>query len=189
MDFPGSNIKEILKKGYVDEFGQLFSKYYPVLYVYSRRYITNTEEAKDIVQNVFLNIWDKRKTIEIKISFEAYLHKAVSNACLNSLKHQDVKNQYAGEFSKRILEAESQSSFQGNDPAGLIEKEMFGLLQKAMDELPENCEKVFKLSRISGMKNKEIASKLNISVRTVETQIYRALKVLREKLKNHLPSN
>ena len=62
-------------------------------------------------------------------------------------------------------------------------------LQKAMDELPENCEKVFKMSRISGMKNKEIASKLNISVRTVETQIYRALKVLREKLKNHLPSN
>lgn len=189
MDFPENHITEILKNGEVAKFGQLFSKYYTPLYVFARRYIVNSEEAKDIVQSVFLQIWEMRESLEIKFSFEAYLRKAVLNSCLNSLKHQDIKDRYAGELAKYMLESENQGSFKGNEPTDLLENEMFSLLKIAMKELPENCERVFRMSRISGMKNKEIATNLNISVRTVETQIYRALKVLRKKLKNHLPPN
>ena len=175
-------IGNILKKGDVEGFSRIFSEFHTSLYEYSRRYITDPDDAEDIVQNVFIKLWEKRETLVVHSSFKAYLHKMVTNSCLNSLKQQEVKNEYVQELKIRMLEEDNRRILEDADIGGLVETETINKLQIAIEELPDNCQKIFKMSRFSTMKNKEIAYDLNISVRTVETQIYRALKLLRNKL-------
>jgi RNA polymerase sigma-70 factor (ECF subfamily) len=106
----------------------------------------------------------------------------VSNSCLNALKHQEVKNEFARDFKIRLLEENNQRIQEEMVNENLNNSEILDDLKLAIEELPVNCREIFKMSRYSQMKNKEIAAGLNISVRTVETQIYRALKLLRKKL-------
>ena len=175
-------IANILKKGDVEGFSRIFSEFHTPLYEYSRRYISDPDDAEDIVQNVFIKVWEKRETLVIKSSFKAYLHKMVTNLCLNTLKQQEVKNEYVQELKIRMLEEDNHRIFEEADTGALVETETIKKLQLAIEDLPDICQKIFKMSRFSNMKNKEIAYDLNISVRTVETQIYRALKLLRKRL-------
>ncbi len=175
-------IGNILKKGDVEGFSRIFSEFHTPLYEYSRRYISDPDDAEDIVQNVFIRVWEKRETLVVKSSFKAYLHKMVTNLCLNTLKQQEVKNQYVQELKIRMLEEDNRRILEEADTEALVETETIKKLQLAIGNLPDNCQKIFKMSRFSNMKNKEIAYDLNISVRTVETQIYRALKLLRKRL-------
>lgn len=175
-------ISNILKNGDAEGFSKIFSEFHTPLYEYSKRYISDPDDAEDIVQNVFIKVWEKRETIVVKSSFKAYLHKMVTNLCLNTLKQQEVKNEYVQELKIRLLEEDNRRIMEDVDSGGLMETETLNKLRLVIEELPDNCQKIFKMSRFSAMKNKEIAYDLNISVRTVETQIYRALKLLRNKL-------
>ena len=170
------------KPGINDEkaFEKLFRRYYAPLCLFASHYVKNPEDAEEIVQRFFVDLWEKRDQISIDASVKNYLFRSVKNHCLNYLKHNKIKNRYA---QNEIREKEP-----GGEPAdpwfepGLMEK-----MEESIQSLPKKRREIFRLSREEGLKYREIAQKLNISEKTVETQMGLALKTLRQKLKPFLP--
>jgi len=175
-----------LQEGDITTFRKIFDTYYKPLVIYAKKFVLDTEEAEDQVQKVLLYIWDKRGSIKIGVSLKSYLFRSVHNACLNQLKREDLKNEYARDFLLNLSSKETLFSYSLNGLDYVIQNDLTSAIDQSLESLPENCKKIFRLSRIDGLKNKEIASTLSISVRTVETQIYRALKIIRANLKEHL---
>lgn len=160
----------------------LFRKYYANLFFYATR-IVGEDEAKDVVQDVFVELWRRKDTMQIGDQIQAFLYRAVYTRSLNVLKHRNVKNEYeaiVSEISRKRAEYYQPDS---NDVVKRIEDvELRNELIKAMNELPDKCRMVFKLSYLHGMKNKDIAETMDVSLRTVEAHMYKALKFLRERL-------
>lgn len=168
----------------VKEFEWIFYRLQPRLYAYCCKYIDDSELAKDIVQECFVNLWDNR--IEITVSYESYLFRAVHNSCISYFRSLRIHSDYETSIRQKLKEMEIYSE----TPYSLTElymKEINELLQQCMEKLPEKCRIIFMMSRYQGMKNKEIAAELGISVRTVDAQIYHALKIIKEELKEYLP--
>lgn len=166
-------------------YNELFRKYYPGLLFYATRFLSE-DEAEDVVQETFFDLWKKKDTIEIGEQIQSFLYRSVYMKSINVLKHKKVETNYSvvvEELYKQKLE-----HYQPDDNAIIktmeaqeLRKEIFAVL----NELPEKCREVFKLSYIHGMKNKDIADVLDISLRTVEAHMYKALKFLRARL-SHL---
>jgi RNA polymerase sigma-70 factor (ECF subfamily) len=142
-------------------------------------YLKDLDKSEDVVQGVFVKFWGKRKDIQIEISLKAYLFQAVKNSCLNELKHEKVKAKYKDYVL--YMEKEEDVEEQNLESADLEE-----LIHQKIEALPEKRKVIFLLSRTEGLKYSEIAERLNISIKTVETQISLALKYLREQLKHLL---
>ncbi|MDL2211100.1 RNA polymerase sigma-70 factor [Bacteroides sp. OttesenSCG-928-M17] len=160
----------------------LFRKYYPNLLFYATR-LLGDEEAEDVVQDVFAELWRRKDTMVIGDQIQAYLYRATYTRALNVLKHRNVKGEYetiVAEINKKRVEFYQPDS---NDVVKRIEDyELRRELVGAIDELPDKCKVVFKLSYLHNMKNKEIAEAMDISLRTVEAHMYKALKFLRNRL-------
>lgn len=160
----------------------LFHKYYTNLLFYATR-ILGDEEAEDVVQDVFVELWWRKDSIEMGEQISAFLYRAVYTRALNVLKHREIVNEYEAamlEIQKKRMEFYQSNN---NDVVERIENdELRHELREAIDKLPEKCRAVFKLSYLHDMKNKEIADVLGISLRTVEAHMYKALKCLREDL-------
>ncbi|MEN8123182.1 MAG: RNA polymerase sigma-70 factor [Bacteroidota bacterium] len=159
----------------VDAFEVLYKKYYRIVYNYARHFLTEASDCNDIVQDVFTYVWESRNKIKINKSLKSYLLSACHNTCINHLKKRDTKQQHVAHFF-------SQSNLFEDGYNAIFENELRKAIDDVVDELPNQCSEVFKLSRLKGLKHKEIASLLKISPKTVETQIYRALKVLKKRL-------
>lgn len=163
----------------------LFRRYYPSLIFYATRLIGD-EEAEDVVQDVFVELWRRKEMIEVGDQIQALLYRAVYTRSLNALKHRSIKDGYCAameEINQRRAEFYQPDN---NEVIRRIEdRELRKEIYDAINELPEKCKEVFKLSYLHEMKNKEIADVLNISLRTVEAHMYKALKILRSRL-NHL---
>ena len=162
-------------------FKQIFETYYPRLLRFAGEYTGDRHEAENILQNVFLKLWEKRASLPIDINLNAYLLTMVKNHCMDFLKHQQVVNRY---HINRKTELQQEMAFNyyavGKfDPEQIDIETLELLVEKAISELPEQCRKIFELSRYEGLKYREIAEKLGISVKTVETQMSKALKILR----------
>lgn len=165
-------------------FEELFHHLQPRLYAYCCKYVEDRELAQDIVQECFINLWENYKGIEV--SYEFYLFKAVHNRCLSHFRSLRVHTDYADSVKFRIQEMEIHPEL----PFPLTElylKEINTLLQDCVSKLPEKCRLIFMMSRYQELKSQEIADALGISVRTVDAQIYNALKILKVKLKDYLP--
>jgi RNA polymerase sigma-70 factor (ECF subfamily) len=160
--------------------------YFPRLYSFALKIIQDSGLAKDVVQNVFISLWESRNTFRYDYP-EAFLYKMVRNASLNYVRHLKVvdnlkikaKAQFLGEELYHI-------DMVGNQPYVLIEKELQEKVVEVMDNLPEKCKAVFLLSRIDGLKNHEIAYQLGISIKTVEKHISKALSIFRDKFADDL---
>lgn len=166
------------------DFEQLFHRLQPRLYAYCCKYIEDSELARDIVQECFINLWENYENV--RISYEFYLFKAVHNRCLSHFRSERLHAEYANSVKMKIKEIEIHPEL----PYPLTElyvKEVNALLQESVSKLPEKCRLIFMMSRYQNMKNQEIAETLGISVRTVDAQIYNALKILKVKLKDYLP--
>jgi RNA polymerase sigma-70 factor (ECF subfamily) len=138
------------------------------------------DTAKEITHDVFLNLWEKRNDIDSGTSLKSYLFTSVYNRCMNYIR--DNKKFYRDEQIFKILEQEAESV-----PRDLLEEqELESTIIEAMNSLPDRCREVFMLNRFDGNKYAEIAEKMGISVKTVETQMSKALRILREKLINYL---
>jgi len=171
----------LIHQGDKKTFEIVFKEYYQALCRYATPILKDNDEAEEVVQNVFYTIWQRREKIEINTSLKAYLYRAVHNDCLNKLKHFKVRAEYAGTIQHDY-------TMPTNEPShGLITKELSGQIQKAIDDLPAQCAEVFRLSRFEHMKYQEIAECLGISIKTVENHMGKALRILREKLKDYLP--
>ncbi len=170
---------EGLKTGDKRIFDEIFRLYYAPLCHYCKRFVSDAEIAEEIVQDLFFKLWIKRDSLILRTSLQSYLFKAVKNHSLNylnQLKIQEKHRQYVG--------------FQVNDPFvasdQLEESDLTILIQGAILKLPDKRREVFELSRHEGLKYSQIAEKLNISVKTVEAQMSKALEQLRNVLKEYL---
>lgn len=174
----GNEVIEALKSGHLKAFERVFMQYYASLVNYSNSLVKDPDEAEDIVQQVFVNIWQKREAIDIHSSEKAFLYRSVYNASLNRLKQQAVRNSYA-----RDAQFVNASQVAHTDTSS---KELQQQIDKALEQLPEQCRRIFKMSRLEHMKYQQIADELGLSIKTVENQMGKALKLLRELLKDYL---
>lgn len=157
-------------------FGLVFSKYYGIMVLYAARFMDTKEDAEEVTQEVFVKFWEKCETLSPDSSVKSYLYRSVHNSCLNAIKHEKVKDSYR-QYMVQFMESSSENSFEPEDPDKLMSR-----ITGEIDKLPPRCSEIFKLSRYEGLKYQEIADHLGISVKTVEVQMGKALKVLRERL-------
>lgn len=162
------------------KFDVLYRKFHRRLLLYTLKFVDRENDALDIVQNIFVAVWEKGKCEQNEEVFKAYLFGAVKNSCLNYLKHQKIVKKYENETSLHLKEIEA-FHYQSGEKS-LIEKENLEQITLAIESLPDIYKEVIRLSRFEGLKNLEIADKLKISVRTVETRIFRAISILKEKI-------
>jgi len=167
-------------------FKQVFESFYPRLLRFAIEYVKDKREAENILQDVFLTLWEKRNSLKTDTNLTAYLLTLVKSQCLNYLKHKRVVEAYSKKTQttneqETIFNYYAISKF---NPEQIDIESLELLVEKAISELPDQCRKVFELSRYDGLKYKEIAEKLNISVKTVETHMSNALKILRLNLKD-----
>ena len=145
--------------------------------LYAARFMDTMEEAEEITQDVFVKFWEKCDSLAPDSSIKSYLYRSVHNSCLNALKHEKVRSAYREHIIK-FLESTTSEEYE-RDQDYLRER-----ISTEIDKLPPRCSEIFKLSRYDGLKYQEIAAHLNISVKTVEVQMGKALRVLRETLKD-----
>lgn len=157
-------------------FELVFNANFSPLIAYAMRFLDEREEAEEIVQDVFVKFWDKCAELAPGSSVKSYLYRSVHNTCLNYLKHQKVKDTYR-QYVIGFLEHTAEMTTEERDP-DLLRQEILA----EIDNLPPRCSEIFKLSRLDGLKYHEIAEHLDISIKTVEVQMGKALRVLREKL-------
>lgn len=164
----------------MSDFDRIFSKYYTSLYLYARKFIQDEPVAKDLVQDVFTLVWEKDKTDLEEEHLKAYLHNSMRNACINHLKHQKVIQKH--QSSHRVEMTDQELIYYQSGEKSLIERENLEKIYKSIRSLSDVHREVIELSRFEGLKNKEIAQRLNIPVRTVETRLFRALAALKKDL-------
>lgn len=169
-----------MKQGDKKALETLFKTYYSSLVKFARNILKNTEQAEDITQDVFIKIWDKRQDLENITSFKAYLFMAVRNQCFNTLKVNERKNWLDDE-------PENYENYMTNHvEANLNAKDLNGKINEAIELLPEKCKLTFQLSRFENLSYKEIAETMNVSVKTVENQMGKALALLRKSVLPYL---
>jgi RNA polymerase sigma-70 factor (ECF subfamily) len=165
-------------------FEAFFKQHYQKLCVYCKfKFGFDVELAEDVVNTSFTKLWESRQTLAANVSPTSYLYKIINNTSLNILKHEKVKQQHVQETLKTTSDSVVPESFDSVDL-----KRLRSEIDAAIAELPEQMRRIFELSRFEGLKYSEIAGRLNISVKTVETQMSRALSKLRERLSGYLPS-
>jgi RNA polymerase sigma-70 factor (ECF subfamily) len=170
-----------LKADDLTAFEMLFRTYYEPLCNYAYSYLQDRDEAEEIVQSTFLSIWEKRETLAIHTGVKPYLYAMVRNASLNAIKHAKIKQRHA-DHHLAVAERSSESASQS-----IVADELETRIHRAMETLPEQCRLVFKLSRFEELKYQEIADQLSISIKTVENQMGKALRIMREHLRDYLP--
>ena len=158
-----------------------FRTHYNHLCNYANTFLKDRDEAEEVVQNSFATLWEKRESLNISGSVKSYMFSMVQNNCLNVLKHEKVKQKHAGE--ELALGTDSEETVSNMMASSELEKR----IEVALTYLPEQCRLIFKLSRFEELKYAEIADQLNLSVKTVENQMGKALRIMREQLKDYLP--
>jgi len=165
-----------IREGDTGQFESLFRSSYVSLVRYARTLIKDNDTAEEIVQELFFRIWQDKEKIKIESSLNGYLFRAVHNRCLHHIEHRRVVEKHAEEMSYMEPEvAENPSEI-------LHHKELQSRIARILERLPERCGKIFCMSRFEGLKYSEIAEKLSVSVKTVESNMGRALREFRKEL-------
>jgi len=176
----GTNLFEMIRNGDKKAFEIIFKTYFSHLCSYANTFLQNTDNAQDLVQEFLFNLWQKKEDLPLQAEVRAYLFRAVHNRCLNSLKHQRIKEKHKDFTLKNYKEI-------AYDEIKSETNELHEKIRQTIDKLPPERRKVFIMHRYEELKYKEIAEKLNISIKTIENQMGKALSFLREELKEYLP--
>lgn len=163
------------------EFEVLFTAWYSKLCSYANGFLKDPDASEEVVQEVMLKIWINRDKLEISSSVQSYLFRSVRNGCFNLLKHVNIREEY-----KSYKERED-SALQRSHEEVVMGTELEQKIREAIDRLPMERRRVFIMSRYDGLTYQQIADHLGISVKTVENQMSKALKFLREELADYLP--
>lgn len=175
-----------IKRGDAKEFRLFFESFYPRLMTVACRYVPEFV-AEDVVQNVFVRYWEQKQTLEPD-NVKAFLFKCIQNGCLDYLKHRAVMDDYEHEVlvaEERLnwLLAQTDRNEIWDD---LVMKDLSASVKRALEKLPQRCSEAFRLSFYEDLTYKEIAERMNISPRTVEEHVQKAIRVLRVELKDVL---
>ena len=189
-------ITDTLSKSYVlrlknddtKAYEQIYNALYPRLFYFIREYIADEEIVRNILQDTFLSLWEKRTILSEEINLGAWLYTVTKNRALKHLRHQEYVNQFSREkiqkFNENTLNA---FALERLDTSALAFHEIEHVIEKTLNNLPPQYREVFKMSRFANYKNREIAEHLSISEKTVEAHITKTLKLLRIALKDYLP--
>lgn len=161
-------------------FEQMFKTHFKPLHAYAKVMLQDEDDAEEIVQNMFLKFWEKRELLNVQTSLKAYLYKCIYHDSLNFLKHQQIKTKYR-DFAIHTMDSEH---LPASSKVEMTELEVS--LNLALNELPEQCRTIFQMSRFEELKYREIADRLGLSVKTIENQMSKALKILRLELADFL---
>lgn len=159
----------------------LFNAYYQHLCNFAFQFMKEQAASEEVVQEVFYKLWEKRQELNIRSSIKSYLFSSVRNSSLNQLKHLEVRDNFKSYNEQQI------HYFENQDYDILVSNELNSKIENSISKLPEERQRVFKLSRYEGKKYKEIADELGISIKTVEGQMSKALKFMRDELSEYLP--
>jgi RNA polymerase sigma-70 factor (ECF subfamily) len=163
-------------------FEQVFRSHFKSLHSYAATILRDPVPAEEVVQTIFMRWWEKKEQIDIKENISVYLYRAVHNESLNYLKHEKVRAAYQSHAMRRHTHHQPEKASDKVTVGELQQK-----LEKALQELPEQCRTIFQLSRFDELKYREIADRLDLSIKTVENQMGKALRLLRLKLVDFLP--
>lgn len=144
-------------------------------------HFNDPEEAREVVQEVFIKIWNGRKNIELDDSLNSYLFKIAGNISIDKLRHKKVESRYVEIYKQVYLDSDYSTPYES-----LLAQELNVSIASAMKKIPPRCKIIFDLSRAGGLTYGEIAKELNISIKTVEVQMSKALHILRCELKEYL---
>jgi RNA polymerase sigma-70 factor (ECF subfamily) len=178
LDIADNELLALFKDGDQVAFKMIYERYWQVLYVAACKVIKDEEEAKDVVQEVFISLLNKRSELRVHSTLSSYLYSAVRYKVFDQISRQKVRSAYADSFS----EFASQSEY--STDRALLEKEIHAEMEKEIQNLPGKMKEVFELSRKEELSHKEIAETLNISDKTVKKQISNAIKLLKPKFTN-----
>jgi RNA polymerase sigma-70 factor, ECF subfamily len=181
MELHNEAIIGLLAKKDEAAFEQVFKANFKALHAYAFTILRDEAQAEETVQQVFFKLWDRADTLSISGSVTAYLYRAVHNESLNYIKHQKVRTEH------RLHVAYSMKNQADHASKKVLTSELEKKLHEAMQELPEQCRTIFQMSRFEEMKYRDIADQLGISIKTVENQMGKALRILRMKLVDFLP--
>ncbi len=152
----------------------IFRQHFENLCKYAFTIVKDADEAKDVVQTLFMKMWEKRNELTITGTLKSYLYKATHNQCLNRLEHREVRLRFQTEDASKSREVQHPEVFPN---------ELEGRIKTIIQNLPPQCRTIFMMSRYEEMKYAEIASALGISVNTIENQVSKALRILRDNLR------
>lgn len=160
----------------------IYDDYYRRMCFYAAKYLHDAEEAKDIVQEIFVRMWERKTDFENDCALSAFLYSSVYHACMNRLAATGIHQRHHNQILRQ-----SDPEDCANYVTDRIEDEVLLEIFAAIDSLPEECRKVFRLSYLEGYEIQKVAEELNISVHTVKSQRARAKKLLQERLKDVFP--
>lgn len=163
---------QLIKNGDKQAFKYVFDTYFTALCRFMYLYLGDTQEAEDIASDIFASVWENRKKLEIRLTFKAYLFQAAKNRCLNVIRDRKA--------TVSLDDINGQDTPQVSITDSLETEELNNLIQEAILSLPEKCREVFLQSRTKNLTNQEITESMDISVKTVEAQITKALKQIRK---------
>lgn len=170
-------------------FSKIYLIYFPKLVRFAREYVISIEDAENIVQDIFMYLWEHRDMLDSLTNPNAFLFTLTKNRCIDFYRHKtfiDSKNESLDNLPERELKLKMEALMQFDENI-FTEKEIEDLLAKAIEHLPEKCRQVFILSRMNGLKYEEIATQMDISVHTVQNHIVTAIRKLKVELKDYLP--
>jgi len=169
-----SDLAGKVKTGEKNAYQELFERYSPRIYQFSLSYLKNKSDAEELVQDVFLKIWEKRETLDQSKNIESFIFKVAVNTIYDFIRHKNIENAF-NDFARANFETDSNNTWHT-----VIFDEMTANLKELVAKLPEQQQKIFQLSKEEGLASEEIAEKLNLSKRTVENHLYRAVSFLKE---------
>ena len=165
-----------LQKGDEKAFESLYNLYWEKLIATAYHRVGSLETAKELVQDIFTNLWRRREHLEVRTTFAAYIQTAMKYAILDHIRSLKVKDKYVESIKNTQTDSD-------NATIELIAyHELDHFLEQEISKLPEKCQQIFRLSRVDQLSTREIAEQLHISPKTVENQISKALKVLRSSI-------
>ena len=180
-DIPKTNVFEqiLLDKladGDKSAFTSIFEAYYKDLVMFAFTFTKNSDDAEEAVQEVFVRLWEKRSELNLHGSLKSYLLKSVQNKCLDEIRRRKVREQYAGHQETEALYTNDTEDY-------ILYADLQHQLDRALAKMPEEVAQTFRMNRFDGLKYHEIAGQLNVSVRTVESRISKALQILHQSIR------
>ena len=166
-----------IRRGNEAAFEKIFRRYYRPLCLFSTKILGDDETAEEVVQDFFVKLWERREGFMVETSVKNYLFRSVKNLSINVIKHEQIKLKHA----QQVMADAEVNDFKDH----FMEVDLERAIEKSIEELPEKRREIFRLSREEGLKYREIAERMNISIKTVEVQMGLAIKTLRDKLKKY----
>lgn len=177
-DINDQDLAQRIKKDEKDAYEELFKRYAPRIFSFSILYLKNKDDAEELVQNVFLKIWEKRQILDATQNIKAFIFKIAVNTIYDFIRRKNIERAFE-DYAKLNYTVNENYTWHS-----VIFEEMQRNLNNLVAQLPEQQQKIFRLSKLEGLANEEIAETLNLSKRTVENHLYRALSFLKKQLKN-----